>query len=551
MYKMKRYRLFTTICLVAAALLTACTQDELAEQGNTLPDGEYPLQIGGITLSAQLEQGEASPQTRVSENTDGSGSVFDNNDIIKVRIGDNYDNVGDYQLAVGDDGSITDITVVTPVYWTSTQSQTVHAWYTTGTGTDNNVALNNQSSRLAYVLFGQTETPVGYRTENITLDFTHKLAKVRVKLEGNRANAVTSVEIYSYPSCTFTPSTQTINGNGNQTYIPMMQCTRNSETCWEANLVPGTISNTNSFIRLNGSTTVAITGLSSLERGAMHTLTVDVKAYPEDATEIDLGSRAQTITNGTGNYVVKSGNYSNALTISGGSPHIYLYGANVSVSVSVSSGPAINITGGASPTIHVVGNKNTVQCTGSSTNQEGAGIYVASGSSVTIQGSGRNDVLTARAGKDGAGIGGYGDNNNYHACGNITIKNVTVKAYGASNMTSSPGIGSRTSCGTIEIDNATVYAYGTATMGYSCPAIGLFPSVPNITIIGSDIHAYRGAFNSNSYADWIGQGGGADGYQGGAIQAEISNSAVYKNTYNYSLGSGFQEVITGNSQVFE
>ena len=42
---MKKNRLFTTICLIAAILFTACTQDELAEQGNTLPEGEYRLLI--------------------------------------------------------------------------------------------------------------------------------------------------------------------------------------------------------------------------------------------------------------------------------------------------------------------------------------------------------------------------------------------------------------------------------------------------------------------------------------------------------------------------
>ena len=34
---------------MAAILFTACTQDELAEQGTALPDGEYPLQIGSTT----------------------------------------------------------------------------------------------------------------------------------------------------------------------------------------------------------------------------------------------------------------------------------------------------------------------------------------------------------------------------------------------------------------------------------------------------------------------------------------------------------------------
>ena len=75
--KMKKYRLFPAICLVAAILFTACTQDELAEQGNTLPDGEYPLRIGSVSLTAEVSE---QPWTRVTEKPDGSGSVFQDED---------------------------------------------------------------------------------------------------------------------------------------------------------------------------------------------------------------------------------------------------------------------------------------------------------------------------------------------------------------------------------------------------------------------------------------------------------------------------------------
>ena len=51
---------------MAAILFTACTQDELAEQGNTLPDGEYPLQIGSVNITAEASDREARRQ-RISE----------------------------------------------------------------------------------------------------------------------------------------------------------------------------------------------------------------------------------------------------------------------------------------------------------------------------------------------------------------------------------------------------------------------------------------------------------------------------------------------------
>ena len=525
---------------MAAILFTACTQDELAEQGNTLPEGEYPLQIGGISITAESSE---QPWTRVSENADGMGSVFDNNDIIKVCIGDDYDNTGEYRLIVDANGNVIGTTVVTPVYWQNTYLAVINAWYTTAS-TGSTVPLDNQSDKLAYVLQGTSSTQVDYDDPPATLTFTHQLAKVRVKLTGDRANAVTSVEIYSYPSCTFTPGTPTINGSGTQTYIPMMRCTRDDETCWEANLVPGPLTNTSTLIRLNGSTTVGISGLTTLAEGAMHTLTVDVEPYPEDATEIDLGSRAQTITNGTGNYVVKSGNYSNALTISGGSPHIYLDNA----SISVTGTSAVSITGGATATIHVVGD-----CTTSKTTADpGAGIYVAEGSTVKIVGGSKSDKLTANATIYGSGIGGYENSDgSYVNCGNIEISNVTVEARGRGWSARNPGIGGAgtASCGHINITNATVYAYGYGSNTGGSPAVGAgmnsstmeLGTVPSITISNSEIYAYRGGGSSSSPADWIGSSGSASSQQSGYAEGvNITNTVVHQYRYNgnaYAEGS--------------
>ena len=95
------------VILAAAALLlamAACTKDELAD-GDRLPEGQYPLEIARITLG--VEGGEAqpwgTPQTRVSEIADGTGSVFDAGDLFAVQI-DGKEEVGTY--TVQDDSSI-------------------------------------------------------------------------------------------------------------------------------------------------------------------------------------------------------------------------------------------------------------------------------------------------------------------------------------------------------------------------------------------------------------------------------------------------------------
>ena len=80
---MKKYRLFPAICLMAALLLSACSQDELAENNTALPEGEYPLQIGSVTLTAEVSE---QPWTRVSENpADGMSSVWTHDDKMRKQ----------------------------------------------------------------------------------------------------------------------------------------------------------------------------------------------------------------------------------------------------------------------------------------------------------------------------------------------------------------------------------------------------------------------------------------------------------------------------------
>ena len=103
--------------LLPAVLLAACTQDELAEQGNTLPDGEYPLQIGSVSITAEASE---EPWTRVTEKPDGSGSVWQPDDAITVSL--------DGETATYTyDGSAW--TSDAPLYWKNTQPAEVTAWW--------------------------------------------------------------------------------------------------------------------------------------------------------------------------------------------------------------------------------------------------------------------------------------------------------------------------------------------------------------------------------------------------------------------------------------
>ena len=478
-------------------LFTACTQDELAEQGNTLPDGEFPLQIGSVSITAESSE---EPWTRVTEKPDGSGSVFQGGERIGVRIGDNEE-TGIYIIKVDDAGNVT-VSPDKPVYWKNTQTAEVTAWYP-AEASSVNLGSQYRNGTMTYVLHG---TGTGGYQSPVTLSFTHQLAKVRVVAKGTAQ--VRDISIWNVPMICYIEEGK-ITGQDNSTgIIPMLPVEREGiGTCWEANVGPGV--EIKSFNIENTETVSQIYDLNTpvtTQAGALHTITWTVNN--KGTTTIDLSNGDYTI-NGDGTYYF-SGTGNHAIRVTGGSPNIYLEDAQISVS----DGNAIDITGG-NPTIHIKGNDNEVS------SSDGAGIYVAEGYSVTITSDDKTANSITLTGKGGAGIGGYLSSGQHSACGNIIIQNVTVIAsssYSLGMQGYNPGIGGsgNAACGKISITNAIVYAYGSNGPNQGSPAIGaglddsMNPgSVPTIQIETSDIYAHRG-----NYADYIGQSGDRNNSRG-------------------------------------
>lgn len=221
------------VILAAAALLlamAACTKDELAD-GDRLPEGQYPLEIARITLG--VEGGEAqpwgTPQTRVSEIADGTGSEFSADDKFAVQI-DGKEEVGTY--AVQDNKTVK---AEAPLYWSDTGKHTVTAWYPAKSGT---LDLSDQSQSLAYLLGG---TGTGDYESPVELTFTHQLAKVHITPTDDALGEVTSLQLYTYTQCTYEKG-KVVQGT-DEGWIEMKKCeyTDNGATitCWEANVVPG------------------------------------------------------------------------------------------------------------------------------------------------------------------------------------------------------------------------------------------------------------------------------------------------------------------------
>lgn len=262
----------------AAALLlamAACTKDELAD-GDRLPEGQYPLEIARITLG--VEGGEAqpwgTPQTRVSEIADGTGSEFSAGDLFAVQI-DGKEEVGTY--AVQDNNTVK---AETPLYWSDTGEHTVTAWYPAKSGT---IDLGNQSQSLVYLL---SSTGTGKYPDPVTLNFTHALAKMRVTPTADALGEVTSLQFYTYTQCTYEKGKA---GQGSQEgWIEMKKCeyTENGTpvTCWKANVVLGYEIKK---LRANGTEERNLSAAITPEAGKFYNITLN---YDPGYTKVSEGN---------------------------------------------------------------------------------------------------------------------------------------------------------------------------------------------------------------------------------------------------------------------
>ena len=272
--------------------------------------------------------------------------------------------------------------------------------------------------------------------------------------------------------------------------------------------------------------------------------------YAGKKVDVDLSTLAATYVINDDAYYTFTSTGSYGIKVESGNPTIILNNVSITVGKEWDNENIVNaidiVADNSETTVWITGTNNL-------TSNSGAGIYVKSGSTVIIKSDSRDNILTARAGMDGAGIGGTGYDFSYEnvTCGNIYIENITVNAYSSGYMSSNPGIGAFTSCGTITIKNATVTALGSNQGGVLyggefCPAIGA-STVPDIVIENSTINAYRGDSKdggTGSLADWIGAVIIYDPYSGDTPHTpgiQCGNGYIISTTVNkflYKASSG-------------
>ena len=190
-----------------------------------------------------------------------------------------------------------------PLYWKDKNYATVTAWYPV----EEEIDFTQQDVKgLTYLLKGTSNADADYDTP-ANLTFAHQLAKVRVKLEGAKANEVTAVTVRSYPTSTHNHGTLDSQDRSlTPQYVPMRRATYGGVEYWEANLRPGTLQANNSFeVAKEGGTPVRVRleNNVSITAGQVHTITIGVEQAP-----IDLGTCEGTTLTVSGDAVITGKN---------------------------------------------------------------------------------------------------------------------------------------------------------------------------------------------------------------------------------------------------
>lgn len=491
---MKRNRLFPAICLVAALLLSACSQDEPGENSTALPEGEYPLQIGSVTLTAEVSE---QPWTRVSENpTDGMSSEFEAGDAIGVSLN------GETATYTYDGSTWTS---ETPLYWKDKQPATVTAWYPV----DSEIDFTQQDQGLTYLLKGTSNANADYDTP-ANLTFTHQLAKVRVVLQGTKADEVADVTVRSYPQSINDQGSLGETTGGSPQYVPMRKATYGDMECWEASLRPGWLEPANTFevAKAEGDPVrVTLDDRVTINAGQIHTITIGVEQAP-----IDLGTCEGTTLTVSGEAVITGKNDNLQIILQAGAD-VTLQDAELSYT----GLSPILCQGDASLTL---AGSNTLTATSVAWNFEtGTGIYVESGT-LTIDAKSGASLAINRTGGGvnqlyGAGIGVTENANLIINGGTIIVDEIASQSY-----ESGAGIGglyNKTS-GNITIAGGTITigqpSWWSAGIGGgsdgNCKNITITGSSTVITVAkGSSNDHYIGCSNLGSVEGTITIGGGA------------------------------------------
>ena len=230
-----RHRLFIPAATALLFALTACTQDELADD-NRLPEGKYPVVIRTTGLSVEATP-LAAPSTRATVDGDWQGVSS-----VALKLGDA---VKEYTVTASTDfKSATLSRENAPHYWTSRDPITVSAWWPFNNADITQmpaVKVAEDQSKLADFQNSDFISAENRKVEfnNPTLEFNHRTARVAIELKPGKG--FTSVDGATVSLVSLSAD------NGNPTAIKTYNANGNT---YEALTAPQTVAAGKPFIRV-------------------------------------------------------------------------------------------------------------------------------------------------------------------------------------------------------------------------------------------------------------------------------------------------------------
>ena len=174
------------ICAAMAALLlaTACSQDELPEQGTPLPAGQYPLELTVGELEAV-----ATPAQPATRSTFFEGD-WDGVTGVRVRVNDQQEK--EYSVTPSDDKKTARLIPTQPLestdelfWWTNTENEkTITAWAPSEYVLDKTIEFPTVWKRedfTKYDIIGVRQT-IDFENRNTPLEFQHMMTKFVINL---------------------------------------------------------------------------------------------------------------------------------------------------------------------------------------------------------------------------------------------------------------------------------------------------------------------------------------------------------------------------------
>ena len=232
-----RHRLFIPAATALLITLTACTQDELADD-NRLPEGEYPVVIRATGLSVEATP-QAAPSTRATVDGDWQGVQT-----VALKMGNA---VKEYTVTATDADGYKSATLSCendPHYWTSRDPITVSAWWPLDKADITRmpaVKVAEDQSKLADF---QNSDFISAENQTVKFDdpkltFTHRTARVAIELKPG--TGFTSVDGATVSLVSLSTD------NENPTAIKTYHASGNS---YEALTTPQTVTAGEPFIRV-------------------------------------------------------------------------------------------------------------------------------------------------------------------------------------------------------------------------------------------------------------------------------------------------------------